>query len=352
VSFDCSRDGSAFASCTNPKVYSGLSEGAHVFAVRARTAAGATGSAATYTWRVDATPPDAPTLSGKPANPTNATTAALTFTGSEGGLTFQCNLDGNGFGPCASPTSYSRLGEATHTFKVRAVDAAGNTGPALAYKWMVDLTAPTTAIIVNRPANPTTGTSATFTFRGGGVNSSFQCRLDGAAFAACTSPKSYTGLAAGAHTFAVRTIDLAGNTSASVAHNWTVIVPITKFSLSGDITQPLYPGASVPVNVTITNPYSFAISVTSISVLPKAATTKNGQPNQSCDGSVNLSLTHQFTGSPVTVAAGATRSLSQLGVVSTAWPLLTMPNLPVNQDACKATTFAFDYTGTATEVTP
>jgi hypothetical protein len=38
--------------------------------------------------------------------------------------------------------------------------------------------------------------------------------------------------------------------------------------------------------------------------------------------------------------------------VSTDWPLLTMPNLPVNQDACKATSFAFDYTGTATEVTP
>jgi hypothetical protein len=352
VTFECSRDGSAFAKCTSPKVYSGLTEGGHIFAVRAKTAAGTSSPATTYSWQIDRTPPAAPTLTGRPADPTNATTAALTFTGPEAGLRFECNLDGNGFAACASPKTYTRLGEFTHTFKVRAIDAAGNTGPATTYKWGVDLTPPAAPVIVTRPASPTTDTSATLTFRGGGAGATYQCRLDGSGFAACTTPRTYTGLASGAHSFSVRALDPAGNTSAAVSANWTVTVPITKFGLSGNVPTSLYPGASVPMNVSISNPFSFPIKVTSISVQPKAATTKNGQPNPSCDGTVNLTLTHQFTGSPVTIAAGATRSLSQLGVVSTNWPLLTMPNLPVNQDACKATSFAFDYTGTATEVTP
>src|SRR5205823_1415239 len=55
--------------------------------------------------------------------------------------------------------------------------------------------------------------------------SHFQCALDAAAYAACTSPVSYSGLAAGSHAFAVRAIDAAGNVDPTPAtRTWTVIV--------------------------------------------------------------------------------------------------------------------------------
>src|SRR4029077_9251697 len=52
---------------------------------------------------------------------------------------------------------------------------------------------------------------------------SLKCSLDSAAFTACTSSQSYSGLGDGVHTFDVRATDNAGNTDASPAHfSWRV----------------------------------------------------------------------------------------------------------------------------------
>jgi hypothetical protein len=44
-----------------------------------------------------------------------------------------------------------------------------------------------------------------------------QCRIDGEAFSACDSPKSYTGLADGPHKFEARATDAHGNVEATPA---------------------------------------------------------------------------------------------------------------------------------------
>ena len=61
-----------------------------------------------------------------------------------------------------------------------------------------------TPTITSGPSGATSATSATFAFVAGTRGDTLECSLDGAAFAACTSPKAYSGLRDGAHTFRVR----------------------------------------------------------------------------------------------------------------------------------------------------
>jgi hypothetical protein len=70
------------------------------------------------------------------------------------------------------------------------------------------------------------GSDATFEFTSSEPGSTFGCSLDGGAFEPCTSPRAYSRLAPGAHTFAVRATDAAGNTGAPDAHSWTIARPL------------------------------------------------------------------------------------------------------------------------------
>jgi hypothetical protein len=89
----------------------------------------------------------------------------------------------------------------------------------------VDTTAPDTTI--DSGLSGTVSTSpVSFAFSSSEAGSTFECKLDGAAYSACTSPKDYTNLSNGSHTFEVRATDAAGNTDAT---------PATRtFTLSGN----------------------------------------------------------------------------------------------------------------------
>lgn len=84
----------------------------------------------------DTTPPETTITSG-PTGSTTATAASFAF-GSSEPATFQCALDGAAWSTCTSPASYSSLTIGSHTFQVRAVDAAGNIDPSPASQsWTV-----------------------------------------------------------------------------------------------------------------------------------------------------------------------------------------------------------------------
>src|SRR5829696_904869 len=108
-----------------------------------------------------------------------------------------------------------------------------------------DITAPETTID-SGPSGTINVADATFTFSASETGATFECRLDGTAYSACTSPESYTNLSDGSHTFDVRAMDGAGNVDATPASsNFTVEVPSPQDTTPPDTTIDSGPSGTI-----------------------------------------------------------------------------------------------------------
>ena len=217
----------ASSACTRPKSYTGLAEGSHTFQVRATDAAGNTDATpASYTWTVDTAAPDT-TITAQPERTRRTSTrASFSFTSTEARLDVRVPARRRRLRRVHVARRATRASaEGSHTFQVRATDAAGNTDATPATLHVDDRhDGAATPTITAQPSDPTQldgrRPSPSAPARRG---STFECQLDGGGFAACTTPKSYTGLADGSHTFQVRATDAAGNTDPTPAsYTWTI----------------------------------------------------------------------------------------------------------------------------------
>jgi hypothetical protein len=137
LGYECQLDGKGFSPCQSPQPYQGLGDGQHTFDVRAVSLGGTAGTASTYPWTVDTTAPET-SITSAPTSPSNSAQATFAFASSEGASSFVCSLNSGGFTPCTSPETYSGLGNGSYTFRVQAVDAAGNADPSAAnYTWQI-----------------------------------------------------------------------------------------------------------------------------------------------------------------------------------------------------------------------
>jgi hypothetical protein len=201
ATFSCTLDGGAAKPCTSGVSYSGLGLGSHTFTVAATTRYGTESTPATATWTIA---PDTSITSG-PEGQTRSKSAAFTFTSTSEGATFECSLDHGAFAACTSPQSYA-LEVGPHLFAVRATsDELADPTPAVR-TWQILAVVPTPlhTHFTRRPQASTRKTDAVFAFVARPAPATFQCSLDGAAFAPCTSPLRLHGLSRGRHELRVR----------------------------------------------------------------------------------------------------------------------------------------------------
>ena len=261
--FQCKLDSGAYAACASPKAYTGLSVAAHSFSVRATDAAGnsdATPAMKTWTVQGASTPPpsDHQPVAAYTATPASPTTGqAVSFDASSATCAdTPCSYtweDDGGDGPAGDQwplgsgktmsftfhetgvknvrvTVTDADGDTATTMKAITVAAAGSTPPP------ADTTAPNTTI-TSGPTGTTTDNTPTFAFTSSESGSTFQCRLDSGAWAACTSPWTTNALTDGMHGIAVRATDPAGNTDATPAtQSFTVAAAAAPQRLIGDST--------------------------------------------------------------------------------------------------------------------
>jgi hypothetical protein len=98
---------------------------------------------------------------------------------------------------------------------------------------LLDCLAPNTSILTG-PSGVTSDNTPTFSFASSEPSSTFRCRIDGGAFAACSSPFTAPGLGDGPHTVAVKARDQSLNEDASpAARSFTVDATAPETSVSG-----------------------------------------------------------------------------------------------------------------------
>jgi hypothetical protein len=65
------------------------------------------------------------TIDSGPSGTTTSTSETVTFSADDAAATFECSLDGAAYTACTSPKHLTGLTAGQHTFRVRAIDAAG-----------------------------------------------------------------------------------------------------------------------------------------------------------------------------------------------------------------------------------
>jgi hypothetical protein len=238
TSFRCQLDSGGLAPCSSPySVNSRLSNAQHTFEIMATDRAGNTGPTVVRTWTVNAPPLDVRINDGPaPGSAINDPTPTFQFSSSELRAGFRCRVGGDGaaFTPCDSGTfTTPHLTDGRHRFSVKAID--GGVESQVAPRWFtVDTTGPKTTISSGPPdGSRSSDPSPSFGFGASEPGSTFRCRLDGGAFAPCSSPDPIGPLADGKHAFAVRAIDAVGNRGAVTSRSFTIDTAAPRLRIKG-----------------------------------------------------------------------------------------------------------------------
>ena len=216
------------APCTSPAGYdlSSQIDGTYTFRVKATDAGGLEGPEGTSTYTLDRSPPAAPTITAGPSGPTNGASPTWSFT-AEAATATTCRIERGAtvvsdWGPCAGSRNYdlSAQPDGTYTFRVRATDAASNTGADTTRSIDLDRSAPAAPMISGWPSGASSDPQPAVTFSWeAGATAQCQIERDGTviqAYSGCASPATYnfTSEPDGVYTFRVRAVDAAGNVGA------------------------------------------------------------------------------------------------------------------------------------------
>jgi hypothetical protein len=127
----------------------------------------------------------------------------------------------------------------------------------------------------------------------------------------------------------------------------TTSVATAPFTVTGDVGNPLLPGAPQPIDLRIANPNPAPVIVTTITVRLARLSAPHAAAGLSCTSS-DFSV-RQYSGAyPVVIPGFRTRSLRQLGIPSAQWPRVAIVDLSTNQDGCLGASLTLAYGGRAT----
>jgi len=207
-------NGAGFVTQTSPKEYSGLAAGTYTWVVKDANNCEQSGSE-------DVGEPTEVVASDAHTNAlcNGSSDGTVTVTFSGGTSPYMVNFNGGGFATQTSPKEYSGLLAGTYTWVVKDANNCEQSGS-------VTVTQPTAVVAsdahTNALCNGSSDGTVTVTFSGG--TSPYMVNFNGGGFATQTSPKEYSGLAAGTYTWVVKDANNCEQSGSEVVGEPTAVV--------------------------------------------------------------------------------------------------------------------------------
>ena len=261
------------------------------------------------------------------AKSTPAGAYSITVTGTSGGTKRSLSLTLNvsyasssAFTLTATPTSVTVAAGSSAVYALAITRSSGFTG----------------AITLAGYGNYPTGTSVTFTPNPvTGTSATMQVSTN----ASTTPTGTYTLYVVGSAT-------VGGSTQYQYAKTQLIVSAPSgqPFTIGGNLFGTLAPGVPPkPLNLSLSNPNSKSLSITGLTVTI-GAVTKAANVTATCTTS-DYAVTQYAGPYPLTLAAGQTATLTQLGVPAASQPQLQMLDTKVSQDGCKGAALTLAYAG-------
>ena len=128
-----------------------------------------------------------------------------------------------------------------------------------------------------------------------------------------------------------------GTTEAILGH------PSEVFDISGDVSQPMVPGSSIPLNLSFDNAHEFPMTTLDLRVTVDRVQAPNATAALPCTVD-DFSVDQVSPRLDIRVDAASTTTLAELGIPTDEWPQVGMLNTSRNQDGCKGATITLIYT--------
>jgi hypothetical protein len=126
---------------------------------------------------------------------------------------------------------------------------------------------------------------------------------------------------------------------------------VASFGISGRTTSPLVPGASVRVNLELSNARGTALSISGLTMSISTVSAPRSDPAHPCTPR-DFAVRQVPADLLIVIPALAASTLRTLSVATGDWPRVSMLNTSVNQDGCQGASVHLDYRGTATQARP
>ncbi|VXC08322.1 conserved exported hypothetical protein [Arthrobacter sp. 9AX] len=143
------------------------------------------------------------------------------------------------------------------------------------------------------------------------------------------------------------TIATAAGTSQATGVVVQLIVQGSKktFTISGNLGTPLSPGATIPLNLSITNPNNKGLALSSLAVSIASVTRTQAAVAAGLSCTPADYVVTNYSGQyPLTAPVG-TSTLQSLGLSQNQWPRIAMLDTTSNQDGCKGARLQLAYSG-------